>query len=118
GTGRGKAQWLLIKRPEAFARSADHAGRTAREHGRTTAGQAPARTPSSARERPPAHVRRPSEPPEDGMTYTHIEKLMYPESGIRKGDVLAYYQRIATRLLPHLHDRPATLERWPEGLDG
>jgi bifunctional non-homologous end joining protein LigD len=43
---------------------------------------------------------------------------MYPESGIRKGDVLAYYRRIATRLLPHLHDRPATLERLPEGLEG
>jgi bifunctional non-homologous end joining protein LigD len=89
-----------------------------REHGRTTAGQSQARTPSGAQARPLARARRPSKPPEDGITYTHLEKLMYPESGIRKGDVLAYYRRIAPRLLPHLHDRPATLERWPEGLDG
>jgi len=118
GTGRGKAQWLLIKRPDTFARSADQACVTAREHGRTHAVQTQAHPPSDAQTHPPAHARRPSKPPEDGITYTHPEKLMYPESGIRKGDVLAYYQRIATRLLPHLRDRPATLERWPEGLAG
>src|SRR2546426_1028711 len=35
-----------------------------------------------------------------------------------KGDVLRFYERIATRLLPHLRDRPITLERFPEGLTG
>ena len=52
------------------------------------------------------------------MTYTHTEKLMYPESGITKGDVLDFYRRMAPRLLPYLRDRPATLERLPEGLEG
>jgi bifunctional non-homologous end joining protein LigD len=41
---------------------------------------------------------------------------MYPDAGISKGDVLDYYRRIARRLLPYLKDRPATLERLPEGL--
>ena len=50
------------------------------------------------------------------MTYTHTDKLMYPASGITKGDVLDFYRRIAPRLLPYLRDRPATLERLPEGL--
>jgi bifunctional non-homologous end joining protein LigD len=52
------------------------------------------------------------------VVYTHTEKLMYPEAGITKGNVLDFYQRIATRLLPSLYNRPATLERLPEGLDG
>jgi bifunctional non-homologous end joining protein LigD len=43
---------------------------------------------------------------------------MFPEAGITKGDVLRFYERIAPRLLPHLHDRPMTLERFPEGLAG
>ena len=43
---------------------------------------------------------------------------MYPEAGITKGDVLDFYRRIAKQLLPYLHDRPATLERLPEGLEG
>jgi bifunctional non-homologous end joining protein LigD len=43
---------------------------------------------------------------------------MYPEAGITKGDVLEFYRRMAPRLLPYLRDRPATLERLPEGLNG
>jgi bifunctional non-homologous end joining protein LigD len=43
---------------------------------------------------------------------------MYPEAGITKGDVLDFYRRMATRLLPYLRDRPATLERLPDGLNG
>jgi bifunctional non-homologous end joining protein LigD len=43
---------------------------------------------------------------------------MFPAIGITKGDVLRFYERIAPRLLPHLRDRPMTLERFPEGLTG
>jgi bifunctional non-homologous end joining protein LigD len=50
------------------------------------------------------------------VVFTHTDKVLFPEAGITKGDVLAYYQRIAPRLLPHLRDRPVTLERLPEGL--
>ena len=52
------------------------------------------------------------------MTCTHPEKLIYPEAGITKGDVFDFYRRIAKQLLPYLRDRPATLERLPEGLEG
>ena len=38
--------------------------------------------------------------------------------GVTKGEVLAYYHDVAPFLLPHLRDRPLTLERYPEGVDG
>jgi bifunctional non-homologous end joining protein LigD len=58
--------------------------------------------------------RRADEPPK----VTHPERLMFPEAGITKGDLFAYYARVAPLLLPHLRDRPMTLERLPEGLSG
>lgn len=76
------------------------------------------RPAARAQARTRTRARRTSEPPEGALTYTHTEKLMYPEAGITKGDVLDFYRRIAARLLPHLRDRPATLERLPEGLNG
>jgi bifunctional non-homologous end joining protein LigD len=50
------------------------------------------------------------------VTFTHIEKMMFPEAGVTKGDLLAYYAQISPRLLPHLKDRPITVERLPDGL--
>jgi bifunctional non-homologous end joining protein LigD len=47
---------------------------------------------------------------------THPDKLYYPDAGITKADVFDFYRRIAPRLLPHLRDRPVTLERFPEGI--
>jgi bifunctional non-homologous end joining protein LigD len=46
---------------------------------------------------------------------TSPDKVLYPE-GYTKRDVFEYYRRIAPWLLPHLRDRPVTLERLPEGL--
>jgi bifunctional non-homologous end joining protein LigD len=45
------------------------------------------------------------------------EKVLFPEDGITKGDLIEYYARIAPRILPHLHDRPLTLERYPNGIN-
>ena len=44
------------------------------------------------------------------------EKLLFPDDGITKGDLIEYYARIAPRMLPHLRDRPLTLERYPNGI--
>ncbi|SDG67810.1 bifunctional non-homologous end joining protein LigD [Lentzea fradiae] len=49
---------------------------------------------------------------------TNLEKEMYPEFGFTKGEVIDYYTRIAPVLLPHLKDRPVTLKRFPNGVDG
>jgi bifunctional non-homologous end joining protein LigD len=51
-----------------------------------------------------------------GFDFTNEEKVMFPEAGITKGDLLRYYGVIAPLLLPHLKDRPITLERLPDGL--
>jgi len=52
------------------------------------------------------------------LTFTHTDKLYFPDAGITKADVLQFYRRIAPRLLPYLHDRPITLERFPDGIGG
>src|SRR5262249_31078050 len=66
---------------------------------------------------PQARKRKSSSSP-GGTTFTHTDKVLFPETGITKGDVLDFYRRIGKRLLPHLTDRPATLERRPEGRGG
>lgn len=47
---------------------------------------------------------------------THPERIYFPETGITKGEVLAYYRDVAPYLLPHLAGRPMVMERWPEGI--
>ncbi|MGQ0535668.1 MAG: DNA polymerase domain-containing protein [Methanobacteriota archaeon] len=49
---------------------------------------------------------------------TNLDKVFFPSTGFRKGDVIRYYARIAPVLLPHLAGRPLTLKRYPEGVDG
>jgi bifunctional non-homologous end joining protein LigD len=45
------------------------------------------------------------------------EKVLFPEDGITKGDLIEYYARIAPKMVPHLRDRPLTLERYPNGIN-
>jgi bifunctional non-homologous end joining protein LigD len=52
------------------------------------------------------------------LTLTNLGKVLYPESGFTKAEVLDYYQRVAPALLPHIAGRPLTLKRYPEGVDG
>ena len=52
------------------------------------------------------------------LTLTNLTKVMYPDSGFTKAEVLDYYQRVATFLLPHIAGRPLTLKRYPEGVNG
>jgi len=46
---------------------------------------------------------------------TNLDKLFWPQEGIRKRDLLRYYLRVAPHLLPHLKDRPMVLRRHPDG---
>jgi bifunctional non-homologous end joining protein LigD len=48
---------------------------------------------------------------------THPEKVLFPEDGITKGELAAYYEAMAPVLLPHLRGRPVTMERYPSGID-
>jgi bifunctional non-homologous end joining protein LigD len=47
---------------------------------------------------------------------THPDKVLFPEDGITKGEVVAYYEEVAPFMLPHISGRPATLERYPSGI--
>lgn len=51
------------------------------------------------------------------LKLTHLDKILYPEAGFTKADVVDYYARIAPVILPHLKDRPLTLKRYPDGVD-
>lgn len=47
---------------------------------------------------------------------THPEKVLFPEDGVTKGELAAYYEAVAPAMLPHLRGRPLTLERFPAGI--
>jgi bifunctional non-homologous end joining protein LigD len=54
---------------------------------------------------------------DDGrVVITHPEKVLFPDDGITKGEVAAYYEAIAPLMLPHIERRPVTMERFPAGL--
>ncbi|MFL5945856.1 MAG: non-homologous end-joining DNA ligase [Gaiellaceae bacterium] len=46
------------------------------------------------------------------------DRVLYPEDGVTKGDLFAYYESVAPTLVPHLRDRPFTMKRYPHGIDG
>jgi bifunctional non-homologous end joining protein LigD len=46
------------------------------------------------------------------------DRVLFPESGVTKGDLFDYYGRVAPVLVPHLRDRPFTMKRWREGIRG
>src|SRR5881275_2424989 len=46
------------------------------------------------------------------------DRVLYPDDGITKGDLFAYYEQAAPTLVPHLRDRPFTMKRYPHGIDG
>ncbi|CAN5342682.1 ATP-dependent DNA ligase [soil metagenome] len=50
------------------------------------------------------------------ITLTNLDKVMYPETGTTKGDVLAYYAAVAPLLIAHAANRPATRKRWVHGV--
>jgi bifunctional non-homologous end joining protein LigD len=47
---------------------------------------------------------------------THPDKILFPEDGITKGELAAYYESIAPVMLPHIRKRPLTMERYPAGI--
>jgi bifunctional non-homologous end joining protein LigD len=52
------------------------------------------------------------------LSLSNLDKVMYPAVGFTKGHVIDYYTRVAPALLPHLRDRPLTLKRYPNGVEG
>lgn len=47
---------------------------------------------------------------------SNLDKILFPDDGITKGDLVDYYEQVADTMLPHLEDRPLTLHRYPDGI--
>jgi bifunctional non-homologous end joining protein LigD len=52
------------------------------------------------------------------LRLSNLDKVLYPKPGFTKGQVIDYYARVAPALLPHLRDRPLTMKRYPDGVEG
>jgi bifunctional non-homologous end joining protein LigD len=49
---------------------------------------------------------------------TNPDRVLFPDDGITKSDLFAYYEAVAPVLVPHLRDRPFTMKRYREGISG
>ena len=54
---------------------------------------------------------------ERNLKFSNLDKVLWPGDGYTKGDLIAYYRSVAPWIVPHLKDRPLTLERYPNGID-
>jgi bifunctional non-homologous end joining protein LigD len=52
------------------------------------------------------------------LRLSNLDKVLYPDVGFAKGEVIDYYTRVAPVLLPHLTGRPLTVKRYPNGVEG
>ncbi len=52
------------------------------------------------------------------LRLSNLDKVLWPEAGFTKGQMIDYYARIAAVMVPHLDGRPITLRRYPNGVDG
>lgn len=52
------------------------------------------------------------------LTLSNLDKVFWPEEGITKADLIGYYNEVSPFLLPHLKNRPLTMNRFPDGIQG
>lgn len=52
------------------------------------------------------------------LKFTNLDKILWPEKGYKKGDLIDYYGKISDTILPYLKDRPQNLNRHPDGIHG
>jgi bifunctional non-homologous end joining protein LigD len=66
-------------------------------------------------------AQRPAQGPDANapdVRLSNLDKVFWPDDGITKGDLIAYYRSAARWLLPYLRDRPVVLDRYPDGITG
>jgi bifunctional non-homologous end joining protein LigD len=122
---RGRVQWVRPEREvEVGFAEWTRAGRLRQPvflglaDGEGTAGDSARSTPDSG-----SAVERLAMPPElrrgrRTLRLSNLDKPFWPEEGITKGDLLAYYRDVAPALVPHLRGRPFTMKRYPDGWQG
>jgi bifunctional non-homologous end joining protein LigD len=92
----------------------------------TFLGLRPDKRPEECRREAPVALPPASSPPAPAppagtpreVRITNPRKVFWPEQGYTKGDLIAYYDRVAPLLLPYLRDRPVVLTRYPDGITG
>jgi bifunctional non-homologous end joining protein LigD len=52
------------------------------------------------------------------LSVSNLDKVLFPETGFTKGQLIDYYVRVAPVMLPHVRERPLTMKRFPDGVDG
>src|SRR5688500_9161857 len=52
------------------------------------------------------------------IVVSHAERVVFPEIGRTKGEVVAYYERLSGLILNHVRERPLSIRRYPQGLAG
>ena len=52
------------------------------------------------------------------LSVSNLDKVLYPETGFTKGRLIDYYVRVAPVMLPHVRERPLTMKRFPDGVEG
>jgi bifunctional non-homologous end joining protein LigD len=115
----GKDNWLLIKMKDEFAQPEEATRRPQRPKPKpTNKGTKRRQNAENGPAGAPARRLAADSDSKPRVVFSHTDKVLFPDAGITKGDVLDFYRRIAKRLLPFLRDRPATLERAPEGVGG
>ncbi len=98
--------------------------RSSSPSGRTTAGCARPSTKACARTRRPrtfaarSLIETEITRGKRTLRLSNLDKVFWPEEGITKGDLIAYFREIAPVLVPHLRDRPFTMKRYPDGWQG
>ena len=60
----------------------------------------------------------PEKPKSRSSPFSNLNKIFWPKEAYTKGDVIAYYREMAPLILPHLKDRPMSLNRHPDGIEG
>jgi bifunctional non-homologous end joining protein LigD len=50
------------------------------------------------------------------LTISSLDKVLFPETGFTKGELIDYYVSVAEVMLPHIQDRPLTMKRYPDGV--
>ncbi|HEX6243487.1 MAG TPA: non-homologous end-joining DNA ligase [Polyangiales bacterium] len=132
---RGRERWLLFKGTDSFVSEEDIvttrpesvlSGKTVEEvsgpvwHSNRAPKLAKARRATKpragrAKEVPGDDIVRAVSSLRLGFPLTNLEKVLYPEQGLRKADLIAYTAAVAPRMLPHVANRPLVLVRCPQG---
>src|SRR5260370_29152858 len=114
---------LRRKKPISSNRSSSRRSSSSSGRGPASCARPPSRAcgPTSRRARWCARVAKSTEVEVqiDNRTLklTNLDKVLYPEAGFTKGQVIDYYTRIQPVLLPHTRDHPLTLNPYPNGVD-